>query len=134
MPQMVQVQIPDINACASYHCPNCMNNIFERAVRIFEISALLSPIGIAQPAEQEVLRCTHCGLAWVPQSLKKLTAYERGNLVAELKAKQEAGSGKQEAEKQQTVDERMTGPTEITGGGMTSEIVERLPVPGALAG
>jgi predicted RNA-binding Zn-ribbon protein involved in translation (DUF1610 family) len=98
MPAKVQVQIPNVSACASYHCPGCTNNIFERAFRIFEISALLSPIGVAQPAEQEVYRCTNCGLAWEQTSLKKLTAKEREDLVTEMKAKmQGAGSGKQGA-------------------------------------
>ncbi|SPJ15390.1 hypothetical protein SBDP2_320006 [Syntrophobacter sp. SbD2] len=119
MPQRVQVQIPNVAACASYHCPNCMNNIFERAVRIFEISALLSPIGVAQPAEQEVLRCTHCGLAWEQTSLRKLTAKEREDLVAEMKAKQAALV----AEKETTMQQQAAA----------GEVVETLPVPGSLA-
>ncbi len=136
MPQMVPVQIPDVNACASYHCPNCMNNIFERALRIFEISALLSPIGIAQPAEQEVFRCTHCGLAWEQAALKKLTAKEREDLVADLKArKQEAGSGKQEAAiKDHIINETLPTKAGTASQEAGSEIVESLPVPGALAG
>ncbi len=113
MPQVVQVQIPNINACASYHCPNCMNNIFEPAVRIFEISALLSPTGIAQPANQQVWRCTACGFAWEQASLKKLSPGERDLMIAALKAQQaEMQAGRQEAE----------------GG-----IVESLPVPEGLA-
>jgi hypothetical protein len=120
MPQKVQVQIPNVAACASYHCPGCMNNIFERAVRIFEISALLSPIGVAQPAEQEVYRCTNCGLAWEQGSLKKLTAQERDDLVAEMKAKHAA----MEAERQAAMQQQQ---------GATGETIETLPVPDGLA-
>ncbi len=113
MPQMVQVQIPNINACPSYHCPHCMNNIFEPAVRIFEISALISPTGVAQPANQQVWRCTNCGLAWEQAALRKLTAKEREDLVAEMKAKQAV----MEAERQAAI-----------------EVVETMPVPEGLAG
>ncbi len=113
-PQMVNVQIPDVNQCASFHCPNCMNNIFEQAVRIWEISAVLSPTGIAQPANQPVWRCTACGLAWDQAALKRLSPKEREELIAGLKAKQA------EMQKQTTAP---------TGEG---EVVETLPVPEGL--
>ncbi len=121
MPQVVNVQIPNVEACASYHCPSCMNNIFEMAFRIWEISALLSPIGIAQPANEQVWRCTGCGLAWPQNVLKKLLPGERQELIAAMRAKRQDAEtrGRGDAEKQEAG---------------TGEVVETLEVPEGLAG
>jgi hypothetical protein len=119
MPQAVNVQVPDVEACASYHCPGCMNNIFEPAFRIFELSALLSPNGIAQPGTEQVWRCTGCGLARPQNMLKKLSPQERAELIEANKAR---------------IAELHAQAVAKAGGEIPSgEIVETLPVPEALA-
>lgn len=88
MPQQVNVNIPDINLCPSYHCPHCMNNIFVMSWRIWQISALISPTGIAMQANQQVWTCTGCHLAWDQGQLKMLSPAERDELIAAMKEKQ----------------------------------------------
>ena len=86
VPQTVQIQLPPIETLSSYHCPNCLNNVFQPAIRIWEISALISPTGIAQPANQQVWQCLGCGIAWNQEHLKKLSPQEREELVSKIKA------------------------------------------------
>jgi hypothetical protein len=94
MPQFVQVQIPDVNACASYHCPACMNNIFTQGFRVIEVSALLHPTGIAQPGQIPMLICSNCHLTWEQAMLKKLSPKERDELVEMMKQKQAGMEGR----------------------------------------
>ena len=97
MPIAVNVQIPNIEQAASYHCPACMNNIFHEAVRIMEVSALLSPTVKAEPGVQKVYECSSCRLAWDLAHLKRLSAEERTALIETLKAQQAELLAKQQA-------------------------------------
>jgi len=87
-PAIVQIALPDVSTLSSYHCPQCMNNVFEPAYRIWEISALVSPTGLAQPAEQKVWRCIGCGFAFDLATLKKLDPIERQELVESIRQQQ----------------------------------------------
>lgn len=108
-PHMVQIQLPDVATLTSYHCPDCMNNVFGQAFRIWEISALISPTGIAQPANQQVWRCLGCGLAWDQGQLKKLNPQEREALISEIKAKRGEAEDVQDLA---VIAERRDGPKE----------------------
>ncbi len=100
-PMVGLIQVPNLETAASYHCPNCMCNVFQDAVRIWEVSALISPTGQAQPGRQQVLRCMVCGGVWDQAQLKKLSAPERQDLVAKVaemaKIRQAAQEERQQA-------------------------------------
>ena len=56
-PQQIQV---DIENATPRTCPECMGELFIPAIRVFTVSALLSPNGQELTAQQPVLVCMEC--------------------------------------------------------------------------